>query len=314
MFCQVDESWLTDVTFLNERWQERIKLLEVQERLRTTGLRAISKMLHRTQSLAFSLLVERVHEIRRARLTISRLVALQQRKALEEAWQLFDSAACQAADERQWQESRSNENYVATMSLKSEIERMQADVEQLQARLNSDRAAGFSKFVLRMLHVNTSKAFQRWQTNVKKILRVATIFNKMILRMELRRLAVAVSTWRAHAAEQHRLWVIGRRALFRLRSKCLWLALDAWRTNVNNIIKMAAKARKVMMRWMNYEASMCLDNWRETTVQEVRKRGLMKRIVSRMGSKRMSYAFIRSALDPRMDIGHAVGGMKAKLT
>ena len=56
---------------------------------------------------------------------------------------------------------------------------------------------------------------------------------------------------------------------------------------------MAAKARKVMSRWVNQGASMCLHMWRETTVQEVRKRGLMKRIVSRMGSKQISRAFMR---------------------
>ena len=115
-------------------------------------------------------------------------------------------------------------------------------------------------------------------------------------------------------ADDERKQDIMRKILLRIKNQSLASAVGRWSESVREIRTMAAKARKVMMRWMNYEASMCLDNWRETTVQEVRKRGLMKRIVSRMGSKRMSYAFIRSALDPRMDIGHAVGGMKAKLT
>jgi hypothetical protein len=50
---KVDESWLSDVTFLNERWQEHVRVLQMQERLRASGLRAIHKMMKRDLVMAF---------------------------------------------------------------------------------------------------------------------------------------------------------------------------------------------------------------------------------------------------------------------
>ena len=50
---KVDESWLSDVTFLNERWQEHVRVLQMQERLRASGLRAINKMMKRDLVMAF---------------------------------------------------------------------------------------------------------------------------------------------------------------------------------------------------------------------------------------------------------------------
>ena len=50
----VEESWLRDVKFLNERWQEHVRLLQVQERLRASGLRAVHKMMKRDLAMAFN--------------------------------------------------------------------------------------------------------------------------------------------------------------------------------------------------------------------------------------------------------------------
>jgi hypothetical protein len=50
---KIDEAWLSDATFLNERWQEHVRLLQVQERLRASGLRGIHKMMKRDLVMAF---------------------------------------------------------------------------------------------------------------------------------------------------------------------------------------------------------------------------------------------------------------------
>ena len=80
----------------------------------------------------------------------------------------------------------------------------------------------------------------------------------------------------------------------RIKNQSLSAAYERWSESVREIRTMAAKARKVMTRWINQSSAMCLDAWRETTLQEVRKRALMKRIVVRMGSKTLSSAFMRS--------------------
>jgi hypothetical protein len=53
---------------------------------------------------------------------------------------------------------------------------------------------------------------------------------------------------------------------------------------------MAAKALRVVGRWVNQCVARTIDAWHEYTVEEARKRGLMRRIVARMLHRSLSCA------------------------
>lgn len=106
-----------------------------------------------------------------------------QRRALQHAWDLFETAVTQFSHQQKWQETTSTEHTTTTMTIMTDIEDMQAKVEHMQERLNSKMATSFSKFVLRMMNNQVSSAFHTWQTNVKESLRVAFVLGRAVQRM-----------------------------------------------------------------------------------------------------------------------------------
>ena len=77
---------------------------------------------------------------------------------------------------------------------------------------------------------------------------------------------------------------------------------------------MVAKSTKVVMRWKMQSAVRCLDAWRELTLEEVRKKQVMVRIVQRMRNKCISAAidiWCTNAVD--LKIQHAEDERKQKL-
>ena len=69
-------------------------------------------------------------------------------------------------------------------------------------------------------------------------------------------------------------------------------AYQQWHGNVAEKRVMAAKVMKVVGRWVNRSVGQAIEAWHEYSVEEARKRNLMKRIAQRLQGR-----FVVLALD-----------------
>ena len=242
--------WLRDLDVLNAHWQDRVRLLQFQDRHRAAGFRTLARLMHQSLSIAFDSFLERVHERKKNKDTIRRMLAKMTRTDLQHAWNSFCFAVHQVRELRTWQETTSSQHCAAT-------EEMQGRFQLMQSQLNSNKASSYTKFVMRLMNQQIAAAFFRWQDNVKKLITTANVL---------------------------------RRCVQRMLKRSLWVGFVSWRTRVDNQNSLRVKTGRLLRRWTNQATSSCFNFWRESALEVARRRRLMTRIVSRMHSRLASIA------------------------
>jgi hypothetical protein len=115
---------------------------------------------------------------------------------------------------------------------------------RLQARLNSEKAAAFSKFALRMMNIQVSRAFHTWQINVHEVRRMSTICTRIASRLRNATVFKALITWDDHTKVLRRQRGIVMRVAMRMRNAGVFAALHRWRENTTEKKAMVAKSTR----------------------------------------------------------------------
>ena len=114
----------------------------------------------------------------------------------------------------------------------------------LQARLNSEKAAAFSKFALRMMNLHISRVFYTWQINVQEARRISIIYSRMASRFRNAAVFKAFMTWHDHTKVLRRQRGIMERIAMRMKNAGIFAALQRWRENTTEKKSMVAKSTR----------------------------------------------------------------------
>ena len=116
------------------------------------------------------------------------------------------------------------------------------------------------------------------------------LLQRAIMRMRLTTLFAVLFHWSEAAYRLREQRGVMERVALRRKNAGMIAALQRWRKYNKGNKAMVVKSTRLVLQWKLQVVVRCLEAWRELTAEEVRKRDLMGRIVSRMLQRSLSFA------------------------